>query len=97
MTQNRKRMQKEREPLRVSSTTRPEKLAGAIAKFHEERTDVEIVAVGAGAVNQAIKGLIMARRFVSSTGANLAFIPAFGTLEIKGKEVTAVKFLPIEL
>lgn len=91
-------MNKERERLRVSASTRPQILAGAIAKFHlQDRKDIEIVAVGAGAANQAVKGLILARRFVSSAGVNLAFIPAFETLEIDGKEVTAIKWIPVEL
>lgn len=87
-----------RERLKVSATTRPQELAGAVAKFITvDKKDIEIVAVGAGAVNQAVKGLIMARRFVSSSGLNLAFIPAFETLEIGGKEVTALKFIPTEV
>ncbi len=90
-------MSKQREKLRVSDTTRPQKLAGAIAKMHTiDNKDYEVVAVGAGAVNQAVKGLILARRFVSSNGINLAFIPAFEDLVIEGKEVTGIKFLPVE-
>lgn len=86
-----------RERLRVSAKTRPQELAGAIAKFITvDHKEVEIIAVGAGAINQATKGLIMARRFVSSAGINLAFVPAFETLQIDEKEVTAVKFIPIE-
>lgn len=88
----------DRERLKVSATTRPQELAGAVAKFITvDKKDIEIVAVGAGAVNQAVKGLIMARRFVSSSGMNLAFIPAFETLDIGGKEVTAIKYIPVEV
>lgn len=92
----------ERERLKVSSRTAPQKLAGSIAKaITLEKKEVEIVAVGAGAVNQACKGLIMARRFVSSSGIDLAFKPAFETLQLETddgvKEVTAIKFLPVEL
>lgn len=90
-------MSKQRERLKVKSTTRPQELAGAIAKYITvDRKDVEIVAVGAGAANQAVKGLIMARRFVSSAGIDLAFIPAFETIEIDGKEITAIKWIPVE-
>lgn len=86
-----------RERLRVSTKTRPQELAGAIAKFITiDHKEVEIVAVGAGAINQATKALIMARRFVSSAGIDLVFVPAFETLTIEGKEVTAVKFIPKE-
>lgn len=89
-------MSKQRERLKVSASTRPQVLAGAIAKFiTQDRKDVELVAVGAGAVNQGVKGLIMARRFVSSSGLNLAFIPAFETLDIDGAERTAIKFIVV--
>lgn len=91
-------MSKQKEKLKVSAKTRPQELAGAIAKFITiDNKEVEVVAVGAGAINQAIKGLILANRFVSTSGIHLAFIPAFDTLTIEGKEVTAVKFLPVEI
>lgn len=91
-------MPKQRERLKVSAKTRPQILAGAIAKFlTEDKVPIEIIAVGAGANNQCVKGLIMARRFISSTGADYAFKPAFETLDIDGKEVTAIKWLPVEL
>jgi stage V sporulation protein S len=91
-------MAKERERLRVGATTRPQVLAGAIAKFiTQDNKEVEIVAVGAGAVNQATKGLIMARRFLSSTGDDYAFKPAFETITIDSKEVTAIKWIPVAL
>lgn len=91
-------MTKQRERLKVGAATRPQILAGAIAKFlTQDHKDIEIIAVGAGAINQATKGMILARRFVSSTGSNLAFIPAFETLDIEGKEVTAIKWLPVEV
>lgn len=91
-------MSKQRERLKVSAKTSPQILAGAIAKFITvDRKDIEVVAVGAGAINQATKGLIMARRFVSSTGVDLAFKPAFETLIIDGKEMTAIKWIPVEV
>lgn len=88
----------ERERLKVKSTTRPQELAGAIAKYLTvDKKDVEIVAIGAGALNQAVKGLIMARRFVSSSGIDLAYKPAFETIVIDEKEVTAIKWLLVEV
>lgn len=87
-----------RQRLKVSATTKPQELAGAIAKFLvQDRQDVEIIAIGAGANQQCTKALIMARRFVSSSGMNLAFIPAFETVLIDGKEITANKWIPVEL
>lgn len=91
-------MNKEKERLKVSAGTSPQKTAGAIAKFITiDRKEIEIVAVGAGAVNQATKALILARRFASSAGVDLAFKPAFETLNIDGKEITAIKWIPIEV
>lgn len=94
-------MSEQKERVKVSGKTRPQALAGNVAqlitKDGVDPKNIEIVAVGAGAVNQAVKGLIMTRRFVSSAGINLAFIPAFETLEIDGKEVTAIKYLPVAL
>lgn len=91
-------MSKQRERLKVSASTRPQELAGAIAKFitNDKNWHFEIVAIGAGAVNQSTKAQILARRFVSSTGINLAFIPAFETVDING-EKTAIKWLPVEV
>lgn len=88
----------QRERLKVRANTRPQILAGAIAKFiTQDHKDIEIVAVGAGAINQATKGMILSRRFCSSAGVDLAFKPAFETLTIDGKEITAIKFLPVVL
>jgi len=90
-------MSKVRERLRVKNSTVPQDLAGAIAKYLTiDKQDVEVVAIGAGAISQAVKGIILARRFVSSNGIDLVVIPAFETLEIQDKEVTAVKFILAE-
>lgn len=87
----------ERERLKVSAKTSPQVLAGAIAKFITvDHKKIEIIAVGAGAINQATKGMILARRFVSSSGLDIAFKPAFETLTIEGKEITAIKWIPVE-
>jgi stage V sporulation protein S len=88
----------ERQRLKVSGSTKPQDLAGAIAKFIlQDRQQIEIIAIGAGANQQCTKAMILARRFVSSSGMNLAFIPAFETIIIDGKEITANKWLPVEL
>lgn len=82
--------------LKASATTRPQDLAGAVAKYlTHDHQDVEIVVVGAGALSQAVKGLIIARRFVASAGIDLTFVPSFRTIDINDKEVTAVVLTPI--
>jgi len=58
-----------------------------------ERGSVEIQAVGAGAVNQTIKSIAIARGFVAPNGVNLITIPAFSEIIIDGEERTAIRFI----
>ena len=78
--------------LRASAKTNPNKLAGSAVKNMQEGKEVEIVAVGAGAINQVVKSLIIARSFVSSTGKDMVFKAGFMEVEIEGLKKTAVKF-----
>ena len=66
-----------KETLKVSSKSNPNGVAGAIANVIRDGKSVEIQAVGAGALNQAIKALAIARGFVAPSGKNLICIPAF--------------------
>ena len=70
------------EILKVSSKSNPNGVAGAIANAFRERGSVEIQAVGAGALNQAIKAVAIARGFVAPAGINLVCIPAFQDIVI---------------
>lgn len=89
-------MNKPRQRLKVSATTKPQVLAGAIAKFLiQDRQEIEIIAIGAGANQQCTKAMILARRFVATSGESLAFIPAFETITIADKEITANKWIPV--
>lgn len=81
------------EILKVSSKSNPNSVAGAIANIFRERGNVEIQAVGAGALNQAIKAVAIARGFVAPTGKNLVCIPAFQDIAIDGEERTAIKLI----
>ena len=81
------------EMLKVSSKSNPNSVAGAIANIFRERGNVEIQAVGAGALNQAIKAVALARGFVAPTGKNLVCIPAFQDIAIDGEERTAIKLI----
>jgi len=80
-------------PLKVKSTSEPKSIAGAIAQLVRAHQPVEIQVIGAGAVNQATKALIVARSFVSTDGVDLSFVPAFVELEIDGEKRTGVKFI----
>jgi stage V sporulation protein S len=81
------------ELLKVSSKSQPKAVAGAIAAVVRKEKGVEINAIGAGAVNQAIKSVAIARGYVSPNGIELVCIPAFSEFELDGELKTAIKFL----
>lgn len=81
------------EILKVSSKSNPNSVAGALANVFREKGRVEMQAVGAGALNQAIKGVAIARGFVAPSGKNLICIPAFSDINIEGEEKTAIKLI----
>ena len=80
--------------IKVSSKSVSQKVAGSIANsFREGCKSVEIETVGAGAVNQAIKAISIARGFVAPLGMNLICTPAFYDVIIDGKEKTAIRLI----
>jgi len=81
------------ETLKVSSKSNPSSVAGALANVFKDCNNVEIQAVGAGAINQAIKAVAIARGFVAPSGKNLICIPAFSDITIDGEEKTAIKLI----
>ncbi len=81
------------EVLKVSSKSSPNAVAGALAGVIRERGNAEIQAIGAGALNQSIKAIAIARGFLAPSGINLICIPAFTDIEIDGEERTAMKLI----
>jgi len=81
------------ETLKVSSKSNPNSVAGALANVFRENGSVEVQAIGAGALNQAIKAIAIARGFVAPSGKNLVCIPAFTDIIIEGEERTAIKLI----
>ena len=81
------------ETLKVGTKSNPNAVAGALANVLRERNNVEIQAIGAGALNQAIKAIAIARGFVAPSGKNLVCIPAFADILIDGDERTAIKLI----
>ena len=80
--------------IKVSSKSAPQKVAGALANLFREFNDsVEMQAIGAGALNQAIKGIAIARGYVAPTGKNLICTPAFSDIVLDGEERTAIKLI----
>ena len=80
------------EVLKVSANSQPKSVAGAIAAVLREKGAVEVQAVGAGAVNQSVKAVAIARGYVAPNGIDLVCIPAFAKIEIDGEERTAIRF-----
>jgi stage V sporulation protein S len=81
------------EVLRVSSKSNPTSVAGAIAGVIKEKGKTEIQAIGAGAINQSIKAIAIARGYVAPSGMNLICIPAFTSIIINNEERTAIKLI----
>ena len=79
--------------LRVSARSNPNSLAGALAHAIREKGAVELQSVGAGAVNQAVKAIAIARGFLVTSGVDLICIPAFTDIKIEGNERTAIRFI----
>ncbi|MDK2798401.1 MAG: stage sporulation protein [Clostridiales bacterium] len=81
------------EVLKVSAQSQPKAVAGALAAVLRDNGVAEIQAVGAGAVNQAVKAIAITRGFVAPNGIDLVAIPAFSKVEIDGENRTAIKFI----
>lgn len=79
--------------LKVSAKSNPNSVAGALAGVIREEGIVEMQAIGAGAVNQAVKAIAIARGFLAPSGLEIICIPAFVNVEIDNEERTAIKFI----
>lgn len=80
------------ETLRVSGTSRPNSVAGAIAALLRTEREVEVQAIGPQAVNQAVKAIAIARSYIELDGLDLTAQPSFVKLELQDEERTAVRF-----
>jgi stage V sporulation protein S len=79
------------EILKVSSRSNPNAVAGAMAGVVRQSGAVEVQVVGAGALNQAVKALAIARGFVAEAGLDLVCVPTFADIEIDGERRTAIR------
>jgi stage V sporulation protein S len=77
--------------LKVGSQSDPNKVAGALAGTIREQGKAEMQTIGAGALNQAIKSIAIARGFLAPTGVDLVCYPAFVDVDIDGNERTAIR------
>lgn len=80
------------ELIRVAADSRSTAVAGAIAGVIRERGHVDVQAIGAGAVNQAIKAVAIARGYLELDGIDVVCIPSFVEVMIDGQERTALRF-----
>lgn len=80
------------EILKISTKSNPNAIAGAIAGLIKEEGKAEMQAIGAGAINQGIKAIAIARGFVAPSGIDLVCIPSFVEIEVEGELRTGVKF-----
>ena len=79
--------------LKVSTKSNPNSVAGALAAVIKEKNIAEIQAVGAGAINQAVKAIAIARGFIAPSGKDIICVPAFTDIQIDGEERTAIKLI----
>ncbi len=79
--------------LKVAGKSSPNSVAGALAKSVQEDGYAEVQAIGAGAVNQAVKAVAIARGFVASGGLDLICTPAFADVVLDGEERTCIKLI----
>lgn len=77
--------------IKVSAKSRSTAVAGAIAGVIREFRKAEVQAIGAGAVNQAIKAVAIARSYLQQDQLDLAVVPTFAEVDINGEERTAVR------
>ena len=79
--------------IKVKAISRTAAVAGAIAGVMREQRHAEVQAIGAGAVNQAVKALVLAKNFLVQDGMEIFISPEFVNIEIEEKVRTAIKFV----
>jgi stage V sporulation protein S len=76
--------------LKVSAKSKPSSVAGAIAGVIRQSGRAEVQAIGAGAINQAIKAIAIARGYLAANGFDIVCVPSFIEVKINGEERTAI-------
>ncbi len=79
--------------IKVSAASRTSAVAGAIAGVVREQNHADVQALGAGAVNQAVKAVAIARGYLQEDGLHIVCIPEFTSVTIEGKERTAIRLV----
>ena len=81
------------EIIKVSSKSAPHAVAGAIANVVRENNAAEVQSVGAGATNQAIKSIAIARGYLAPSGIDIVCVPGFTNVEVAGESRTAIRLI----
>lgn len=79
--------------LKVSARSSPNSVAGAIAGVIREQGSVQVQVIGAGALNQAIKAVAVARSFLEPEGVDIVCVPMFQDIDIDGEARTAIRLI----
>ena len=79
--------------IKVKANSRTAAVAGAIAGVMREHKHADVQAIGAGAVNQALKALILAKGYLAEDGITITCSPEFVDVDIDGKVRTAIKLV----
>ncbi len=79
--------------IKVSAGSRTSAVAGAIAGVVREHRRADVQAIGAGAVNQSIKAIAIARNYLQEDGIDIICVPEFTSVDIDGKERTALRLV----
>ena len=79
--------------IKVSGSSRPSAVAGAIAGMMRQQSSTKVQAIGATAVNQAVKALAIAHRYLLSDGIYINCVPFFTAIAMEDEEKTAICFL----
>jgi stage V sporulation protein S len=79
--------------IKVSANSRTSAVAGAIAGIIRERKHAEVQAIGAGAVNQAVKAMVLAVEYLRGDNIEIVCVPQFADITIGDKVRTAIKFV----
>ena len=77
--------------IKVSANSRTASVAGAVAGVMREKGHAEVQAIGAGAVNQAVKAIAIARGYLQEEGVDIVCVPNFVEVDIDGQQRTALR------
>lgn len=83
--------------LKISAKSSPNSIAGAIVGLVKDKGNAEMQAIGAGALNQAVKAVAIARGYVAASGIDLVCVPVFVELKVDGEDKTGIKIIVKEI